>query len=101
MLVDPSDRPIDVVEGPVALPCDIGSRLDDGKEAAPDARLLPAVTSAGHRLPRWTCPHETLLVRLSLLQQLPEVPWTGHEQSLGRCDVPRAFSEVVFPMGQR
>lgn len=51
MLVRADDRAIDIVEIPVELLCGIGTRLDRGKEARPEARLAPAIQPAGDGAP--------------------------------------------------
>ena len=51
MLVRSDDRAIDLVEIPVELRCGIGTLLDRGKEASPEARLAPAIKTAGDGAP--------------------------------------------------
>ena len=51
LLVRADDRAIDLVEIPVELLCGIGTLLDRGKEASPEARLAPAIKTAGDGLP--------------------------------------------------
>jgi hypothetical protein len=51
MLVRSDDSPIDIVEIPVELLCGIGALLDRGKEASPEARLAPAIQTAGDSAP--------------------------------------------------
>jgi hypothetical protein len=51
MLVRADDRAIDLVEIPVELLCGIGTLLDRGKEASPEARLAPAIKTAGDGAP--------------------------------------------------
>jgi hypothetical protein len=47
MLVRSDESTIDIVEVPVELLCGIGALLDRGKEASPEARLAPAIKTAG------------------------------------------------------
>lgn len=51
MLMRPDHSAIDNVQVPVQLVSDIGLLWDHRKEALPDARIAPAVESAGHCLP--------------------------------------------------
>ena len=51
MLVRSDDSAIDIVEIPVELLCGIGALLDRGKEASPEARLAPAIKTAGDGAP--------------------------------------------------
>ena len=51
MLVRSDDSAIDVVELPVEWRCGIGTLLDRGKEASPEARLAPAIKIASDGAP--------------------------------------------------
>jgi len=51
MLVRSDDSAIDIVESPVELLCGIGPLLDRSQEASPEARLAPAIKTAGDGAP--------------------------------------------------